>query len=119
MVVILVSNDVPSESGGPRDNRPRFPDDVDGWIAFAKTEADVVMLDAENQTVFVHYFESDEFDRGWTWVANGVNEAGRRSNSYATDNLVRRWFEEALGTGHGQAYPMDLDEAPIGGHYVE
>lgn len=108
------------DTDGPEDRRHRLPSDVDGWIAFAKTEADVLMLDADDQTVFVHYHETDEFDRGWTWVANSVNEFGRRSMSYPTDNLVRRWITEAVSKPLAQAYPMDLDETPIAGsRYVE
>lgn len=110
---------MPSESSEPasdRENidvRPRLPDTPEEWKQAAEEEDVVVMLEAEEQAVFVAHVETDEFERGYKWIANSIDpESGLRSNSFAThENLIDRWFREAVP--NCGAWKMDPDETPL------
>lgn len=95
------------------DQRPLTPDTVDEWMQKAEEKDVVVMLEADEQTVFVAKVESDEFDRGYRWKANSIApDSGARSNSFSThENLVKRWFTEAVP--RSRAWTMDWDETPL------
>lgn len=95
------------------DPRPRTPNTPEEWIEEAKQNDTVVMLEAEEQTVFVAHVETDEFERGYKWKANSIDpESGARTNSFAThENLIKRWFDEAVPGG--RAWTMDWEETPL------
>lgn len=95
------------------DPRPRMPNTPEEWMEKAEQEDVVVMLEAENQTVFVAHVETDEFSRGYKWKSNGIDpESGYRANSFSTgQRLIERWFNEAVP--RGRAWTLDWDETPL------
>lgn len=103
-----------SEPADGTDPRPRTPSTPDEWMEKTAEEDVVVLLEAADQTVFVARVESGEFDRGYRWVSNSIDpESGYRTNSSSThENLIRRWFEEAVP--RARAWTMDPDETPLG-----
>lgn len=102
-----------------RDRRPRTPDTVEEWMDYARNNYEVLMLEAEEQTVFVYYHETDGFDRGYTWVSNSIDpQSGVRADSYTHENLIERWFREAVP--RSRVWAFNRGETPLrGSGYVE
>jgi hypothetical protein len=106
-----------SDSATDEDSVCRYPrlgvsDVPEEWIEYAKETGDVLLLGTDKQVVFVQYVESEQFGDGYTWATDSVqSESGRRSDSWATDSLVERWFSEAASRHN--VWPMDIDETPL------
>ena len=107
--------DCGSEPCREADPRPRTPDTPEEWMAKVREENGAVMLEADDQTVFVAYVKSDKFDgQEGTWVGNSIDhESGYRTNAYSTESLVETWFHEAVP--RGRAFEMDVERTPLGG----
>lgn len=100
------------ESEEPTDDRHQFPDTVAEWKQVAKDEDVALMLEAEEQAVFVAHVETEEFETGEKWISNGVTETGGRANSFATgEELIDRWFREAVA--NSRLWRLDPADTPL------
>lgn len=96
----------------PKDDRPRFPDTVEDWKQVAKDEDVALMLEVEEQTVFVAHVEADDFESGEKWISNGITVTGGRVNSFATgEGLIDRWFREAVAKS--RLWKLDPADTPL------
>lgn len=98
---------IPRSRGALRANT-----DVDDWIAYAKANDKVILLDADTHLAFVYHTETEDFDSGEVWISRSPDpESGCLTTAFCHENLIERRFNEAVSKH--KAYVLEPEETPL------